>query len=53
MIDDMEHDQDLDGGSAPGSEGEYMYETSEDNRGFEKCYRCYGEWCIQLSRIST
>ncbi|XWS24002.1 hypothetical protein CRYUN_Cryun28dG0063800 [Craigia yunnanensis] len=35
VTDDMEHDQDLDGGSAPATEDDYMQETSEDARGLE------------------
>lgn len=33
--DDMEHDRDLDGGFAPGTEDDFMHETSEDARGLE------------------
>ncbi|KAI3693243.1 hypothetical protein L6452_33075 [Arctium lappa] len=33
--DDMEHDQDIDGGFAPPSEDDYMHETYEDARGLE------------------
>ncbi|XP_031386394.1 E3 ubiquitin-protein ligase UPL2-like isoform X2 [Punica granatum] len=32
VTDDMEHDQDLDGASASGSEDDFMHETSGDNR---------------------
>ncbi|KAK4801652.1 hypothetical protein SAY86_022139 [Trapa natans] len=32
VTDYMEHDQDLDGASPPGSEDNYMHETSEDSR---------------------
>ncbi|XP_059637615.1 E3 ubiquitin-protein ligase UPL2-like [Cornus florida] len=35
VTEDMEHDQDLDGGFAPASEDDYMRETSEDTRGLE------------------
>ncbi|KDO81247.1 hypothetical protein CISIN_1g000014mg [Citrus sinensis] len=35
VTDDMEHDQDLDGGFAPAPEDDYMQETSEDMRGLE------------------
>lgn len=35
VTDDMEHDQDLDGGFAPTTEDDYMHETSEDTRGLE------------------
>ncbi|RYR42130.1 hypothetical protein Ahy_A08g038587 isoform B [Arachis hypogaea] len=35
VTDDMEHDQDLDGGFAPTNEDEYMRETVEDARGHE------------------
>ncbi|KAK9270546.1 hypothetical protein L1049_026127 [Liquidambar formosana] len=35
VTDDMEHDQDLDGGFAPAAEDDYMHETSEDTRGLE------------------
>lgn len=35
VTDDMEHDQDLDEGSAPGSEDDYMHESSEEARGLE------------------
>ncbi|KAM6543817.1 hypothetical protein CsatB_008264 [Cannabis sativa] len=35
MTDDMEHDQDLDGGFAPTTEDDYMHENSEDARGLE------------------
>ncbi|XWS25402.1 hypothetical protein CRYUN_Cryun27aG0065300 [Craigia yunnanensis] len=35
VTDDMEHDQDLDGGFAPATEDDYMQETSEDARGLE------------------
>ncbi|KAA8538199.1 hypothetical protein F0562_027807 [Nyssa sinensis] len=35
VTDDMEHDQDLDGGFAPATEDDYMHETSEDTRGLE------------------
>ncbi|KAI3685801.1 hypothetical protein L6452_35059 [Arctium lappa] len=35
VTDDMEHDQDIDGGFAPPSEDDYMHETSEDARGLE------------------
>ncbi|CAK7347286.1 unnamed protein product [Dovyalis caffra] len=35
VTDDMEHDQDLDGGFAPATEDEYMQETSEDMRSLE------------------
>ncbi|KAH7567631.1 hypothetical protein JRO89_XS07G0108400 [Xanthoceras sorbifolium] len=35
VTDDMEHDQDLDGGFAPAAEDDYMQETSEDMRGLE------------------
>ncbi|XVE95159.1 hypothetical protein REPUB_Repub02eG0072400 [Reevesia pubescens] len=35
VTDDMEHDQDLDGGFAPATEGDYMQETSEGARGLE------------------
>ncbi|KAI4366524.1 hypothetical protein MLD38_022393 [Melastoma candidum] len=33
VTDDMEHDQDFDGGSPPVSEDDYMHETSEEARG--------------------
>ncbi|TQD73794.1 hypothetical protein C1H46_040671 [Malus baccata] len=35
VTDDMEHDQDLDGGFAPANEDEYMHENSEETRGLE------------------
>ncbi|MBA0691792.1 hypothetical protein Goari_009403, partial [Gossypium aridum] len=35
VTDDMEHDQDLDGGFAPAAEDDYMQETSEDARALE------------------
>ncbi|KAL9666925.1 hypothetical protein QQ045_001269 [Rhodiola kirilowii] len=35
VTDDMEHDQDLDGGFVPGNEDDYMHESSEDARGLE------------------
>ncbi|XP_062098638.1 E3 ubiquitin-protein ligase UPL2-like [Humulus lupulus] len=35
VTDDMEHDQDLDGGFAPTTEDDYMHENSEDARGLE------------------
>ncbi|KAK8642698.1 hypothetical protein V6N13_012035 [Hibiscus sabdariffa] len=35
VTDDMEYDQDLDGGFAPAAEDEYMQETSEDARALE------------------
>lgn len=35
VTDDMEHDQDLDGGFAPAPEDDYMQENSEDTRGLE------------------
>ncbi|XVF64921.1 hypothetical protein PTKIN_Ptkin09bG0205300 [Pterospermum kingtungense] len=35
VTDDMEQDQDLDGGFAPATEDDYMQETSEDARGLE------------------
>lgn len=35
VTDDMEHDQDLDGGFNPSTEDDYMHETSEDTRGLE------------------
>ncbi|KAF3447270.1 hypothetical protein FNV43_RR12450 [Rhamnella rubrinervis] len=35
VTDDMEHDQDLDGGFNPATEDDYMHETSEDTRGLE------------------
>ena len=35
VTDDMEHDQDLDGGFAPTNEDDYMHENSEDARGLE------------------
>nr|XP_043635676.1 E3 ubiquitin-protein ligase UPL2-like [Erigeron canadensis] len=35
VTDDMEHDQDIDGGYAPPSEDDYMHETSEETRGLE------------------
>ncbi|CAI9266412.1 unnamed protein product [Lactuca saligna] len=35
VTDDMEHDQDIDGGFAPPSEDDYMHENSEDARGLE------------------
>ncbi|KAK2981039.1 hypothetical protein RJ640_005931 [Escallonia rubra] len=35
VTDDMEHDQDIGGGSAPPSEDDYMHETSEDTRDLE------------------
>ncbi|WJX34965.1 HECT-type E3 ubiquitin transferase [Trifolium repens] len=35
VTDDMEHDQDLDGGFAAANEDEYMHETAEDDRGRE------------------
>ncbi|KAF5739795.1 putative E3 ubiquitin protein ligase upl2 [Tripterygium wilfordii] len=35
VTDDMEHDQDLDGGFAPGTEDDYMQETPDDTRGVE------------------
>ncbi|XP_071715402.1 E3 ubiquitin-protein ligase UPL1-like [Rutidosis leptorrhynchoides] len=35
VTDDMEHDQDIDGGSNPPSEDDYMHETSEETRGIE------------------
>ncbi|XWS21380.1 hypothetical protein CRYUN_Cryun30bG0050500 [Craigia yunnanensis] len=35
VTDDMEHDQDLDGGFPPATEDDYMQETSEDARGLE------------------
>ncbi|XP_022728281.1 E3 ubiquitin-protein ligase UPL2-like [Durio zibethinus] len=35
VTDDMEHDQDLDGGFAPATEDDYMQETSEDARDLE------------------
>ncbi|PON85715.1 Coatomer beta subunit [Trema orientale] len=35
VTDDMEHDQDLDGGFAPTGEDDYMHENSEDARGLE------------------
>ncbi|KAL5559936.1 hypothetical protein UlMin_036147 [Ulmus minor] len=35
ITDDMEHDQDLDGGFAPATEDDYMHETSEEARGLE------------------
>ncbi|XVF36563.1 hypothetical protein REPUB_Repub19eG0068300 [Reevesia pubescens] len=35
VTDDMEHDQDIDGGFAPATEDDYMQETSEDARGLE------------------
>ncbi|KAK9930153.1 hypothetical protein M0R45_027205 [Rubus argutus] len=35
VTDDMEHDQDLDGGFAAANEDEYMHEISEDTRGLE------------------
>ncbi|KAH7524790.1 hypothetical protein FEM48_Zijuj06G0156500 [Ziziphus jujuba var. spinosa] len=35
VTDDMEHDQDLDGGFNPASEDDYMHENSEDTRGLE------------------
>ncbi|XP_021903500.1 E3 ubiquitin-protein ligase UPL1-like [Carica papaya] len=35
VTDDMEHDQDLDGGFAPAAEDDYMQETSEDARDLE------------------
>ncbi|XP_022768487.1 E3 ubiquitin-protein ligase UPL2-like isoform X2 [Durio zibethinus] len=35
VTDDMEHDQDLDGGFAPATEDDYMQETNEDARGLE------------------
>ncbi|KAI4339776.1 hypothetical protein MLD38_024681 [Melastoma candidum] len=33
VADDMEHDQEFDGGSPPASEDDYMHETSEEARG--------------------
>ncbi|KAL5714333.1 HECT-type E3 ubiquitin transferase [Ranunculus cassubicifolius] len=33
--DDMDHDRDLDGGFAPGTEDDFMHETSDDARGLE------------------
>ncbi|PPD77228.1 hypothetical protein GOBAR_DD25835 [Gossypium barbadense] len=33
VTDDMEHDQDIDGGFAPATEDDYMQETSENGRG--------------------
>ncbi|XAR48483.1 Ubiquitin--protein ligase [Bertholletia excelsa] len=35
VTDDMEHDQDLDGGFAPTTEDDYMHDTPEDTRGLE------------------
>lgn len=35
VTDDMEHDQDLDGGFVPATEDDYMHESSEDARGLE------------------
>ncbi|CAL8997564.1 unnamed protein product [Prunus brigantina] len=35
VTDDMEHDQDLDGGFAPTNEDDYMNENSEETRGLE------------------
>ncbi|CAL5383970.1 unnamed protein product [Camellia sinensis] len=35
VTDDMEHDQDLDGGFDPANEDDYMHETPEDTRGVE------------------
>ncbi|KDP41504.1 hypothetical protein JCGZ_15911 [Jatropha curcas] len=35
VADEMEHDQDIDGGFAPATEDDYMQETSEDMRGLE------------------
>nr|DAD40895.1 TPA_asm: hypothetical protein HUJ06_015218 [Nelumbo nucifera] len=35
VTDDMEHDRDLDGGSAPGTEDDFMHETSEEAGGLE------------------
>ncbi|GKE43547.1 hypothetical protein Tco_1470831, partial [Tanacetum coccineum] len=35
VTDDMEHDQDIDGGYAPPSEDDYMHETSEETRGLD------------------
>ncbi|PQQ07730.1 E3 ubiquitin-protein ligase UPL2-like [Prunus yedoensis var. nudiflora] len=35
VTDDMEHDQDLDGGFAPANEEDYMNENSEETRGLE------------------
>ncbi|PPD77872.1 hypothetical protein GOBAR_DD25184 [Gossypium barbadense] len=38
VTDDMEHDQDLDGGFAPAAEDDYMQETSEDARALENVF---------------
>ncbi|GAA0152832.1 ubiquitin-protein ligase [Lithospermum erythrorhizon] len=35
VTDDMEHDQDIDGGFAPPSEDDYMHDNSEDSRALE------------------
>ncbi|THG14077.1 hypothetical protein TEA_017327 [Camellia sinensis var. sinensis] len=35
VTDDVEHDQDLDGGFDPANEDDYMHETPEDTRGVE------------------
>ncbi|KAL8166110.1 hypothetical protein V2J09_007609 [Rumex salicifolius] len=35
VTDDMEHDQDLDGGFAPSNEDDYMHDTPEDARALE------------------
>ncbi|KAG7971958.1 hypothetical protein I3843_07G160500 [Carya illinoinensis] len=35
VTDDMEHDQDLDGGFGPANGDDYMHETSDDARGLE------------------
>ncbi|KAH9603413.1 hypothetical protein KSS87_004335 [Heliosperma pusillum] len=35
VTDDMEHDQDLDGGFVTHNEGDYMHDTPEDGRGLE------------------
>ncbi|KAI4308662.1 hypothetical protein L6164_031716 [Bauhinia variegata] len=35
VIDDMEHDQDLEGSFAPANDDDYMHENSEDARGLE------------------
>ncbi|GMY07746.1 E3 ubiquitin-protein ligase UPL2-like [Fagus crenata] len=35
VTDDMEHDQDIDGGFGPATGDDYMHETSDDTRGLE------------------
>ncbi|OVA01819.1 Ubiquitin-associated domain/translation elongation factor EF-Ts [Macleaya cordata] len=35
ITDDMEHDRDLDGGFAPGTEDDFMHDTSEETGGLE------------------